>query len=147
VGGPASPVLVRATPWLVAYAARVRHWTEDEARAELPRLRAVLDVIARSARQTAVARSNGHRVDQAPDERTAADLPLPATVEEALEELRRKGIVLRDPDTGLVDFPAVTDSGVVYLLCWRRDEEDLRWWHFAEEGFTARKPLPVPPGL
>lgn len=141
------PLPVRATPWPVAYAARVRHWTEDEARAELPRLRAVLDVIARSARQAAAARSNGHRVGPPPDGRTSDDPPLPATVEEALEELRRKGIVLRDPDTGLVDFPAVTESGVVYLLCWRRDEEDLRWWHFAEEGFAARKPLPVPPEL
>ncbi len=75
------------------------------------------------------------------------ELPLPATVEEALEELRRNEVLLRDPDTGLVDFPAITGSGVVYLLCWRRDEEDLGWWHFAEEGYAERKPLPVPPEL
>ncbi len=127
----------------------MRHWTEDEARAELPRLRSVLDVIARSARQAVAARSNGHRVG--PPVKASPGPPgepePPATVEAALDELRRKGIVLRDADTGLVDFPAVTASGVVYLLCWRRDEDDLRWWHFAEEGFAARKPLPVPPEL
>ena len=55
--------------------------------------------------------------------------------------------MLRDADTGLVDFPAVTQAGKIYLLCWRRDEADLGWWHFAEEGFAERKPLPVPPDL
>ncbi len=132
----------------MSYAAAVRHWTEAEVRDELPRLRAVLDVIARSARQATVARSNGHRVGPASaDEHSVGELPLPATVEEALEELRRNEVLLRDPDTGLVDFPAITGSGVVYLLCWRRDEEDLGWWHFAEEGYAERKPLPVPPEL
>ncbi|MGC8463964.1 MAG: DUF2203 domain-containing protein [Acidimicrobiales bacterium] len=125
----------------------MRHWTEDEVRAELPRLRAVLDVIARSARQATAARSNGHRVGPSSAARPVGEPPLPATVEEALEELRRKEVLLRDPDTGLVDFPAITGSGVVYLLCWRRDEEDLGWWHFAEEGYAERKPLPVPPDL
>jgi hypothetical protein len=71
----------------------------------------------------------------------------PIDVESAVVELDEKGIVLRDPETGLVDFPAVTDKGVVYLLCWKRDEDDLGWWHFAEEGFAGRRPLPVPPDL
>ena len=55
--------------------------------------------------------------------------------------------LLRDADSGLLDFPAVTTRGVVYLLCWKRDEEDLAWWHFAEEGFAGRKPLPLSPDL
>jgi hypothetical protein len=125
----------------------VRYWTEDEARAELPRLRVLIDALRRGAHQTTVAQTNGHgqvAVAGAP----SAESPLDAVdVQAALDELRDKDIVLRDAGSGLLDFPAVTDKGVVYLLCWKRDEEDLAWWHFAEEGFAGRKPLPLPPDL
>jgi hypothetical protein len=139
----------------------MRYWTEAEARAELPRLKILIDVIARAAAQNRAAASNGHSVssngtgaghrgrgtgsdpggDMVGDDEPMID------VESAVAELAEKGIVLRDPETGLVDFPAITDKGVVYLLCWKRDEDDLGWWHFAEEGFAGRRQLPVPPDL
>jgi hypothetical protein len=139
----------------------MRYWTEAEARAELPRLRMLIDVIARAASQTSAAASNGHAVSSngtSPHDSAGEGGSEPGgdvieggdpvvDVESALGELSEKGIVLRDPQTGLVDFPAVTEQGVVYLLCWKRDEDDLGWWHFAEEGFAGRKPLPVPPDL
>jgi hypothetical protein len=124
----------------------VRYWTEEEARAELPRMRVLIDSLRRGAHQTTVAQTNGHGT-VAP----GAAPPVPDTdmvdVQTALDELRVKEIVLRDADSGLLDFPAVTTRGVVYLLCWKRDEEDLAWWHFAEEGFAGRKPLPLSPDL
>jgi hypothetical protein len=138
----------------------MRYWTEAEARAELPRLRVLIDVITRAASQSRLAATNGHSVssngtgagqpgrgpEPGPDGGVIGDDD-PIDVESAVAELDEKGIVLRDPETGLVDFPAVTDKDVVYLLCWKRDEEDLGWWHFAEEGFAGRRPLPVPPDL
>ncbi len=126
----------------------VRYWTEDEARAELPRMRVLIDALRRGAHRTSVAQMNGHgQVARGPD--VGPEDPDAATVdvETALAELRRKEIVLRDADTGLLDFPAVTANGVVHLLCWKRDEDDLAWWHFTEEGFAGRKPLPLPPDL
>ena len=50
--------------------------------------------------------------------------------------------MLRELSTGLVDFHAVGDDGVVYFLCWRLEEDDLEWWHLPEEGFAGRKRLP-----
>jgi len=121
----------------------VRYWSEDEVRAELPRLRVLVDALRRAERQAMVAGTNGSGVaGNQPD----AD-PEPVDVPTALGELEDKGIVLRDSESGLLDFPAVTDKGVVYLLCWKRDETELGWWHFAEEGFEGRKPLPLPPDL
>ena len=38
----------------------MRYWTEVEARAELPRLRVLIDSLRRGAHQTSVARMNGH---------------------------------------------------------------------------------------
>ena len=129
-----------------AYAAPVRYWTEDEVRAELPRMRVLIDALRRGEHQDTVARTNGHEVGADASGATGVD-PDPVDVPSALGELEDKGVVLRDSESGLLDFPAVTDKGVVYLLCWKRDEEDLGWWHFAEEGFDGRKPLPLPSDL
>jgi hypothetical protein len=29
-------------------------------------------------------------------------------------------------------------------LCWQLGEDDLGWWHFPDEGFAGRHPLPLP---
>jgi hypothetical protein len=139
----------------------VRYWTEAEARAELPRLKLLIDVIAQATFQRRVAGTNGHAVSSngtgtslgaegagaEAGEDAIGNANPEIDVESAVAELAEKGIVLRDPETGLVDFPAITDKGVVYLLCWKRDEDDLGWWHFAEEGFAGRRRLPVPRDL
>jgi hypothetical protein len=41
---------------------------------------------------------------------------------------------------GLVDFPAVINDRPAYL-CWKIDEEDIMYWHYAEEGFRGRKKI------
>jgi hypothetical protein len=67
-------------------------------------------------------------------------------VKEALAELDRQGIVLRDPDRGLIDFTAM-HLGKEVLLCWQLGEDELAWWHLPEDGFAGRRPLPLPPEL
>jgi hypothetical protein len=57
------------------------------------------------------------------------------------------GIILRDLDRGLVDFPSLHPSGTVVQLCWQLGEEKLGWWHLPEDGFAGRRPLPVPPEI
>ena len=71
----------------------------------------------------------------------------PSIVKEALAELEEEGIVLRDPNRGLIDFPALHHSGREVLLCWQLGEDDLEWWHLPEDGFAGRRPLPLPPEL
>jgi dihydrolipoamide dehydrogenase len=66
-------------------------------------------------------------------------------VQAALAELDEGDIVLRHLGAGLVDFPAQGKDGVVYLLCYRLDEEDLMWWHRPEDGFAGRQRLPRDP--
>ena len=72
--------------------------------------------------------------------------PVSFDVKEALAELEHKGIVLRDPKRGLIDFPAL-HAGREVLLCWQLGEDGLEWWHLPEEGFAGRRPLPLPPEL
>ena len=55
--------------------------------------------------------------------------------------LRDRDIVLRDPATGLIDFPSEI-AGADCYLCWRLGEDDIDFWHGTDEGFESRRPLP-----
>lgn len=57
-----------------------------------------------------------------------------------LVELQEAGIVLRDLDRGLVDFPAVREGREVYL-CWEAGEERVAFWHELDTGFAGRQSL------
>lgn len=66
---------------------------------------------------------------------------------DALQEMRRhlesfaaQGILLRDTDSGLVDFPSRRDGRDVFL-CWKLGEERVEYWHPPETGFAGRRPL------
>jgi hypothetical protein len=55
-------------------------------------------------------------------------------------ELEDLGIVVKDLDYGLIDFPA-NRYGEKVLLCWRYGEPEVSFWHKPHEGFPRRKPL------
>ena len=57
-----------------------------------------------------------------------------------LTTLEEAGVVLRDIDRGLVDFPALLDGREVYL-CWQLGEESVSFWHDLDSGFRNREPL------
>jgi hypothetical protein len=57
-----------------------------------------------------------------------------------VEEIQQTGCVVKDLDTGLVDFPSLRGGEKVYL-CWKLGEERIGYWHGIEEGFAGRKPL------
>jgi hypothetical protein len=54
--------------------------------------------------------------------------------------LADRGILLRDPNTGLVDFPAERGGRRIFL-CWRLGEDRVGWFHDEQVGFSGRKPL------
>jgi hypothetical protein len=55
-------------------------------------------------------------------------------------ELAERGILLRDPETGLVDFPAELEGRRVYL-CWRLGEDEVGFYHEETTGYSGRKRL------
>ena len=65
---------------------------------------------------------------------------LVGSLKEAVERIHSTGCVVKDLDTGLLDFPAIVNNEEVYL-CWRLGEERIRFWHRQDEGFAGRKPL------
>jgi hypothetical protein len=57
-----------------------------------------------------------------------------------VHELTALGVLVKDADLGLLDFPALRD-GVPVLLCWHVGEAAVEYWHGYEEGFAGRKPI------
>lgn len=55
-------------------------------------------------------------------------------------EISTLGCELKDVEQGLVDFAAARGEDVV-LLCWRRGEKRVAFWHTLTGGFAARQPV------
>lgn len=129
-----------------------RYFTPEEANALLPTVRPIVEEMVAHRRALAVATvrhariagkiaGNGggvrpHEVDTLQEtlDAEAAEVARCAT---ALQEL---GLLVKDLDEGLVDFPALRDDEEV-LLCWRLGEEEVAYWHSLVDGFAGRKPL------
>jgi hypothetical protein len=59
---------------------------------------------------------------------------------EYVDELDELGVVVKDLDLGLLDFPALRE-GVEVELCWQVGEDAVEHWHDLEAGFRGRKPI------
>ena len=55
-------------------------------------------------------------------------------------ELDELGVVVKDLDLGLLDFPAVR-RGEEVELCWQVGEDAVEYWHPLEAGYRGRKPI------
>jgi hypothetical protein len=130
-----------------------RYFTPDEANRALETVRPLTEELVRH--QRALVAAQARRAELA--ERIAGNgggIP-PSELAEATEELEQEAAALarciegitalggqvKDLEEGLVDFPARRGDEVV-LLCWKLGEDEVGYWHGAEEGFAGRKPLP-----
>jgi hypothetical protein len=59
---------------------------------------------------------------------------------DTLAEIDEIGVLVKDLEQGLLDFPSMMDGKPV-LLCWKLGEPTIAHWHTEEEGFAGRKPL------
>ena len=119
-----------------------RLYTVEEANALLPELRRTLEAMQRaravvlaSAERVrgAVAGNGGGK--QTGEHEEAMDL-----LRRETERLSGEGILLRDIDSGLLDFPAERDGEPVFL-CWQLGEDAVAHWHPVDTGFSGRRSL------
>ena len=61
-------------------------------------------------------------------------------IQEVLRTLQSLNILVKDLNTGLVDFPAER-AGQLVLLCWLYDEPSVQFWHDVDTGFAGRQPI------
>jgi len=124
--------------------AHSRHYSLEEASgllAELTelleRMRSARDRLSDADARAALAAASGSNGGGQPG-RTVSEGFL--ELRDAMIWLRRREIVLRDLDRGLIDFPSMRDGAEVYL-CWQVDEDEISFWHELEAGFAGRRPL------
>lgn len=67
-------------------------------------------------------------------------LALAMAMAEQFEAIVATGVQVKDPETGLCDFPGVRDGRAVQL-CWKLGEPAVEFWHEVEAGFAGRRPL------
>lgn len=54
--------------------------------------------------------------------------------------LEAHGVLIKDMERGLLDFPAERDGDVVFL-CWLYGETSVSHWHDVDAGFAGRQQL------
>jgi hypothetical protein len=131
-----------------------RYFTAAEANELLPTVRPIAErmtghrrelalATVRHARIAAKIAGNGggvrpHEIDEL---QQAIDKHAEEVVR-CVEKLQELGLLVKDVDEGLVDFPALRGDEEV-LLCWRLGEDEVGFWHSLEDGFAGRRPLPI----
>lgn len=70
-------------------------------------------------------------------------------IAEEVAALQGLGVLMKDPEMALVDFPSHLEGEEVFL-CWKSGEQKIQYWHRTTEGYVSRKPLtpntlPSPP--
>jgi hypothetical protein len=118
---------------------------DSELRAEAERMVEVRargrDLEGRWRRLVIAVGSNGGNFEKPAVRKLRAELRQAADdLAAALDVFAGHGVQVKDPDTGLIDFPAEID-GEPALLCWRVGEERIEFWHTLDGGFAGRRPI------
>ena len=131
-----------------------RYFTAAEANELLPTVRPIVERMTSHRRALALATVRHARIATKiagngggvrPQEVDELQRAIDQEAEEVIgcvEELRELGVLVKDLDEGLVDFPALRGNEEV-LLCWRLGEDEVAFWHSLEGGFAGRRPLPI----
>jgi len=127
-------------------------FTLEEANAALTELRPIVErmvqhrrnLTAAQVRQTElVTRIAGNGGDMVPSDLhdLAETIQREAdAISDCAEQINQAGAQVKSLEEGLLDFPAKRGEEDV-LLCWKLGEDEIRFWHGIDEGFSARKPL------
>ncbi len=121
-----------------------RHYTREEANALLPQVEEMLTALRQAKDKLTDAEAHEALGEAAPGNGGGDHA---TTVGEGFLEVRRLlgalqegGIVVRDVDRGLIDFPSLREGLEVYL-CWELGEDGVDFWHEMADGFDGRQPL------
>src|SRR5882724_4225981 len=121
-----------------------KHYTRDEARALLPKIREWLAELQHLRQKLTV---QDQRIGQLlktskemGGEMVNNWIRLLAETKGVLEQFRQREIQVKDLDRGLIDFPAIIGGREVFL-CWEQEEDDIEFWHEIDAGYAGRERL------
>jgi hypothetical protein len=116
-----------------------RYFTPEEAHRTLPLVRKIVEDILNTSKEVRL-------ITEDKDGVIVSDPQIKKLVNELngfMAELEEIGCFYKDWNfsLGLVDFPAIIDGQEVFL-CWRSDEDSIKYYHEIETGYAGRKPIP-----
>jgi hypothetical protein len=117
-----------------------KYFTPAEARNTLPLVKKIVkDILDTSKEMKLIADDFGIKnINNNPRLRKMAD-----EIDGFISELEEVGCFYKDWNftIGLVDFPALIDNREV-MLCWKSDEDEIKFYHDIDSGYPGRKPIP-----
>lgn len=124
----------------------VQEFTPAEANALVPAVKPLLARLREAFHALSFAREQWQDAEGAGEPAEAARWRaeterLSPPVQTLLDELSSMGVEVKDPLLGLVDFHGRARDGRLVLLCYRDDEDAIRFWHDTTTGFAGRRPL------
>jgi hypothetical protein len=122
-----------------------RHFTVDEANALLPHVLSVFERIHAigtdlEKHQKAFEKLHAHAPGNGGSKKSSDLLGFSESITRLLQGLEEQGILIKDPQSGLIDFPHIREDREV-LLCWKMGEKKVDFWHEVETGYRGRQPL------
>lgn len=131
----------------------MKTFTLDEAQAMLPVVESLLGRAVAASEEAGRVESmlqelnrrihlaGGIRVDVGEVVRQRAEIETHRSrMKETLDEIEEIGVQVKDLDAGLIDFPCKVEEQIV-LLCWKRGEAAIEYWHTLEGGFAGRQAI------
>lgn len=129
-----------------------RVFTLEEANAAVHELRPIVKrmvehrsnlTAAQSLQAQLITRIAGNGGDMVPSDLREAQEAIEreaAAIADCADLINAAGAQIKSLEEGLLDFPSRRGDEDV-LLCWKLGEDEIGYWHGADEGFAARKPV------
>lgn len=123
-----------------------KYFTVEEANRLIPQIKAIVEELRQSRRRLLkhrpTAEALAHKVGGNGGGGDAATYLADywQSFRRGLAQLQAMGVVLKDVERGLIDFPHWRVDHEVYL-CWEYGEERIDYWHETDSGYSGRQPL------
>ena len=122
-----------------------KHFSVEEANGLLPRLASLLEIIEAIQSELEPESETIQRIHHASGGNGGGDrgveiLNCSSKITKCLHEIEQMGVIVQDINDGIFDFPHLREDREV-LLCWKRGEKTIEYWHEVNAGFKGRRPL------
>jgi len=103
---------------------------------EFNQLQSRADVLSLALAGAAQSNPDAQEMRQVQDRRTL----LAEQLAQGVQAIQRRGCVVKDLDSGLIDFYTLSGDRLIFL-CWKLGEPEVGHWHSIEGGYLERRPL------
>ena len=123
-----------------------KHFTVEEANRLIPQMKVIIEQLRQGRHRLQKHRTTAEAISQQAggngggSEAGAYLSDYSQTFGHGLARLQAMGVLLKDVERGLIDFPHWREGREVYL-CWQYGEARIDYWHETDSGYSGRQPL------